>query len=201
MQTPEAAAEGVARAGQILAAATQARWPMYLRNVKQILRQAAGGFDERKYGFGGLMDLLRACQREGRVRIERDRRGGLRVFQGNALQQEAQTARLPQPDVEAEIVDAAAVEPVGGWIAETQPGESIEAQEPADVESIAPPPELIDTTAELLGRASAKPRRTRAAAAPRAPRAAGAKTKKPSRRRGTRAKKAPANAADSGETE
>ena len=48
---------------------------MYLRNVKQILRQAEGGFDERRYGFGGLMDLLKALQRESAVRIERDRRG------------------------------------------------------------------------------------------------------------------------------
>ena len=70
-------------AGAILGAATNARWPMYLRNVKQILR--AGGFDERAYGFSGLMDLLRACQREGTVRLERDRRGGLRVMQGPAL--------------------------------------------------------------------------------------------------------------------
>ena len=46
----------------------------------------AVGFDERRYGFGGLMDLLRACQRERLVRLERDRRGGLRVFQGAALQ-------------------------------------------------------------------------------------------------------------------
>jgi hypothetical protein len=68
--------EGVQRAGQILGAATGARWPMYLRNVKQILRQADGGFDERRYGFGGLMDLLKGCQRESFVRIERDRRGG-----------------------------------------------------------------------------------------------------------------------------
>src|SRR6185503_6879491 len=79
------AAEGVRVAGRIIAAATGARWPMYLRNMKQILR--AGGFDERRYGFGGLMDLLRACQKEGLIRMERDRRGGLRVFQGSALQQ------------------------------------------------------------------------------------------------------------------
>ena len=32
-------ADGVQRAGQILGAATGARWPMYLRNVKQILRR------------------------------------------------------------------------------------------------------------------------------------------------------------------
>ena len=73
-------ADGVKVAGQLLAAAVNARWPMYLRNAKQILR--AGSFDERRYGFGGLMDLLRACQREGFIRLERDRRGGLRVFQG-----------------------------------------------------------------------------------------------------------------------
>ena len=38
-------AEGAKVAGEILGAATTARWPMYLRNVKQILR--AGSFDER----------------------------------------------------------------------------------------------------------------------------------------------------------
>src|SRR5207302_252933 len=59
-------AEGVSRARQILTAAAGARWPMYLRNVKQIPRQADGGFDERRYGFGGLMDLLKALQRDGR---------------------------------------------------------------------------------------------------------------------------------------
>src|SRR5262245_53958842 len=40
----ESAADGVARASKILANARNARWPMYLRNVKQILRQAEGGF-------------------------------------------------------------------------------------------------------------------------------------------------------------
>src|SRR5437899_559224 len=96
-------AEGVRVAGRILTAARNARWPMYLRNVKQILRQTEGGFDERRFGFGGLMDLLKACQREGFVRIERDRRGGLRVFQGPQLQGAAAVVRqpiLPQPDAE-----------------------------------------------------------------------------------------------------
>ena len=39
-------AEGVRVAGQHMAGAANARWPMYLRNVKQILR--AAGYDERK---------------------------------------------------------------------------------------------------------------------------------------------------------
>src|SRR5262249_37917233 len=91
VRATESADAGVARARQILAAATNARWPMYLRNVKQILRQADGGFDERRYGFGGLMDLMKALQKDSVVRIERDRRGGLRVFPGQALQQTARS--------------------------------------------------------------------------------------------------------------
>ena len=38
------------------------------------------------------MDLLKACQREGLVRIERDRRGGLRVFQGAGAAEERHRA-------------------------------------------------------------------------------------------------------------
>ena len=61
------------------------RWPMYVRNVKQLMRAAEAGFDERRYGFGGILDLLRGGQREGLLRLERDRQGVLRVFPGNAL--------------------------------------------------------------------------------------------------------------------
>jgi uncharacterized LabA/DUF88 family protein len=184
-------AEGVQKAGRILGAATGARWPMYLRNVKQILRQTEGGFDERRYGFGGLMDLLKGCQREGFVRVERDRRGGLRVFQGSALQGVAPAAHvsrpnLPQPDVEEyenQPIDPQLAGPI-------ETGEASE-QEP---ESGAPIP--IDTTAELLGRA--KPRKPRARA-PRPTLAAAPKkaaAKKLAIRKSTRAKKAPASQSD-----
>src|SRR5262249_38921064 len=87
-------AEGVRLASQAFAAATNARWPMYLRNAKQLLR--AAGLDERRYGFGGLLDLLRACQREGFIRLERDRRGGLRVFQSGVT---SPVRPAPMPDV------------------------------------------------------------------------------------------------------
>jgi len=180
-QPTASAAEGVERAGRILAAATNARWPMYLRNVKQILRQAEGGFDERRYGFNGLMDLLKACQRENLVRIERDRRGGLRVFQGSALQK----AQPRQPLEVAEPTDVIDIEPI-----ETQPGEVVVTPEPLETEQSESEPIPIDTTAELLGRA--KPKRTAAArgrtrmAAPAAPRKTAAK--KPAARR-TRSKK------------
>jgi uncharacterized LabA/DUF88 family protein len=183
IQATESQAEGVARAGALLAAATSARWPMYLRNVKQILRQAEGGFDERRYGFGGLMDLLRALQKEGWVRIERDRRGGLRVFQAQRLQRPA-TPQLPQPDVETELVDVDAIE-----AEPRQPSMG----EPFDGEQAEIAPVVIDTTAELLGRAKPKKPRTTPA---RAPRAKGTKKAAATPRRSSRSKKAPAAAAD-----
>jgi uncharacterized LabA/DUF88 family protein len=62
------------------------RWPMYIRQAKQFLRNVDAAFDERKFGFASLVDLLRACQREGLFRIERDRQGVMRVFPGNIMQ-------------------------------------------------------------------------------------------------------------------
>ncbi len=77
-------ADGVRELGRLLGAAQVRRWPMYLRNVKQILRQASPPFDERAYGYTSLVDLLRAAQKEAIVRVERDRQGVVRVFQGAA---------------------------------------------------------------------------------------------------------------------
>jgi hypothetical protein len=153
---------------------------MYLRNVKQILRAADPGFDERRYGFGGLMDLLRACQKEGLIRLERDRRGGLRVFQGAALQ------RAAAPDA---IVDVAQAD-----VMEIQPGGAADRYEGIDAEPSVIEPIPIDTTAELLGRA--KPRRPRsrvaAAAQPPARPARKVAARKPAGRRAGRSKKAAA---------
>jgi hypothetical protein len=145
-------ADGLAIAGRLLSSAVNARWPMYLRNAKQILR--AGGFDERRYAFGGLLELLKACQREGFVRIERDRRGGLRVFQGAAL------TRSMEPRV-AVVSETTAIEPGNAAedVVESVEATTVEETEPevVDVQS----KEIVDTTAELLGRATGK-RRTRA---------------------------------------
>jgi len=160
-------ADGVALTGRLLASAVNARWPMYLRNVKQILR--AGGFDERRYGFNGMIDLLRACQREGFARMERDHRGGLRVFQGAAL---TQAAAPPPSDIDvAQPVDAVAPDIVSApdvvSAAENfQETDGVEPDVDVDVIGIAGR-EIVDTTAELLGRATGK-RRARSAASPKA---------------------------------
>jgi uncharacterized LabA/DUF88 family protein len=186
-------ADGVRIVGHILKSATNARWPMYVRNVKQLLRAhrgdgntglngdgAPGGFDERQYGFGGLMDLLRACQKEGLLRVERDRRGGLRVFPGQALQR----TELPQAETPRE--------PSELHLVASEPPEALET-EPAEIEQIP-----VDTTAELLGRANAKPKRPRSRPShigASAPRAAGTRktagARKPAVRRTPRATRVP----------
>jgi uncharacterized LabA/DUF88 family protein len=73
--------DGVALVRRLLAEATaEPRWPMYPRQFKQFLRNAQPDFDERRYG--SIADLMRACQKDGILRLERDRQGGLRVFGG-----------------------------------------------------------------------------------------------------------------------
>jgi uncharacterized LabA/DUF88 family protein len=77
--TAEAIAEGVELVRNLLADPPQPpRWPMYLRQIKQFIRASHPDFDDRKYG--SIVDLMRACQKEGLIRLERDRQGGLRVF-------------------------------------------------------------------------------------------------------------------------
>jgi uncharacterized LabA/DUF88 family protein len=79
-------AEAVAEVRRLFQAALQPpRWPMYVRQVKQYLRGVDPSFDERTYGFQSLNDLLRACQKEGLFRMERDRQGVVRFFQGNVM--------------------------------------------------------------------------------------------------------------------
>src|SRR4029453_2077037 len=76
-------------------AAQPPRWPMYVRHLKQFIRGGGSGFDERKWGFATVMEFLRVCQREGLFRLERDRRGQIRVFPGNALQSASMSGGMP----------------------------------------------------------------------------------------------------------
>jgi hypothetical protein len=113
-------AEGVALIRAILAeATTPPRWPMYVRQLKQFIRNARPDFDERRYG--SILDLMRACQKDGFLRLERDRQGGLRVFASGPVKatnlphgwstltsRAAETTDETEPALEAEP----AVEPV-----------------------------------------------------------------------------------------
>jgi uncharacterized LabA/DUF88 family protein len=77
--------------------------PLYLRQVRQAMRSADGRFDERRAGFRGLLDLLHQAQREGWLRLHRDRKGIWRIFP-------ASTEVAPTP-VAAEAVPELAVVP------------------------------------------------------------------------------------------
>ncbi len=95
--------------------AVAARWPMYIRNVKQIVKSIEPSFDERRYGLGGVLNLLRACQRDGLLRLERDRKGALRVFQGTGYPRPMDQG--PEGGVaEGEVVPAQVPEPGIGQV-------------------------------------------------------------------------------------
>ena len=127
-------ADGIREVRRLFQSAQNApRWPMYIRQAKQFLRNVDASFDERKFGFASLVDLLRACQREGLFRIERDRQGVMRLFPGTIMQatesaeaqddnrgnvaDEPTTAEVsspewtvPEPSAEAEVVDGDVVQ-------------------------------------------------------------------------------------------
>jgi hypothetical protein len=69
-------------------------WPMYLRNVKQYIKNAGPAFDERKFGFTNFLETVRACQRAGLFRLERNRQGILRVFPGPQFPSQSTSAPM-----------------------------------------------------------------------------------------------------------
>jgi uncharacterized LabA/DUF88 family protein len=138
-------------------AAQPARWPMYVRQFKQFVRGVDSGFDERKWGFGTIMEFLRIVQREGLFRLERDRRGQIRVFPGAAFQRASTAApavEMPQGDEIPVVVEAESVEPAMPIEPEAEAGDEV-VEETIEIESSAPEPE---PEAEP---APAKPRRAR----------------------------------------
>jgi hypothetical protein len=81
-------------------------WPMYLRNVRQYVKNAAPAYDERRYGFANFLEAVRAAGRAGLFRLERNRQGILRIFAGNQF---PRPVPVPIFDIENEL---AAAEPV-----------------------------------------------------------------------------------------
>jgi uncharacterized protein (TIGR00288 family) len=116
--------------------ATPPRWPMYVRQAKQYLRNAIEGFDERKYGFASVVDLLRAAGKEGVLRIERDRQGAVRVFPGVHL------AGRPAASAVDAGLEQAADDPSIDAVAEPVEGQ------PADVEPVEESP-IVEATVEV----------------------------------------------------
>jgi uncharacterized LabA/DUF88 family protein len=111
-------------------------WPMYLRNVKQFIKNASPTFDEHRYGFHSFLEAVRHAQRAGLLRLERNRQGILRVFPGSLLSQ-LQRAAMPRPE---ELMAEPAV---------AEPAVTYDIQEQAPVEESEPEPELAATPEEV----------------------------------------------------
>ncbi len=168
------------------------RWPMYVRQVKQFLRNVDPTFDERRFGFASLNDLLRASQREGLFRMERDRQGVLRFFQGNVMKPvegEPIDLATEPPDVEEPTVSEGAASPVQ----EDREPEVVDGDVVQEVE-VSPPVDAEETTVALEEepregpQPAPRPPRRKRAAKPAAQKPA--RDKKPARQRAPR-KKAP----------
>jgi hypothetical protein len=176
-------------------AATPPRWPMYVRQAKQYLRSAIDGFDERKYGFASVVDLLRAAAKEGVLRIERDRQGAVRVFPGQHLGGRS-TGSVPEVAEAAPSVIDVPVEAVAEPVNAVDPMFAEPVDEPpiVDVE----PVEERQPDVEPDGTPSRKGGRGRRTPAARPARTAKAKTAKPARPRRPSRGKAPGAVAEKG---
>jgi uncharacterized LabA/DUF88 family protein len=177
--------------------------PVYLRQIRQLLRATGSSIDERS-GFRGLLDLLHQAQREGWLRLHRDRKGVWRVFPAGPapavtpampaeieIAVEAPSELEPElgsdpgpelgPEIEPEVEPnhLMPVETDVNWDVQDLPEEIIEPAEP-------PPPVVVEEVVPQEPTPQPKPRK------PRAPKA-GAKTGK--RKASTRRKaKEPAEA-------
>jgi uncharacterized LabA/DUF88 family protein len=133
--------DAVRAAGRLFASVKQApRWPMYIRQVRQFLRGLDESFDERKYGFSGIVEFLRACQREGLLRLERDRQGVIRVFAGaefprpgatggpapEAIEEAAETVDVTEPPADDAV--RAEPEPVAAEIVDSEPAVVVDGE-------------------------------------------------------------------------
>ena len=149
------------------------RWPMYVRQAKQFLRNAIDGFDERKYGFASVVDLLRAAGKEGVLRIERDRQGAVRVFPGPNLATRPVSAGFQEPveldetvDVEVPqqaVLDAPVVEE--SEVSDAGFGRTVDVEEVVESAPIVEAESVQEVSEEAAADEAVveeKPRRTRA---------------------------------------
>jgi uncharacterized LabA/DUF88 family protein len=145
-------AEAILALRAMLETARVRRWPLYLRNVKQLIRESNPSFDERAYGLANLVDLLRAAHKAGVVHVDRDRQGVIRVFQV--------TPAAPPPS-------AAAIEPATEPEPTAPPADldvSSDELPGDDIGNVAPPPAAATRSRRRRGAAQSD-------AGPRAPRA------------------------------
>ena len=140
-------ADGIRHLRTLLTSANIRRWPMYLRNVQQLLRQANPPLDVRAYGFGTLVDLLRAAHRDGVVRVDRDRQGVIRVFE--------------MPGSTAPAASPTSVETMSEPLAPEETAAAADAETVRETDEPVEPAELASRDVEPAPTASAEPKKGR----------------------------------------
>ena len=97
--------------------------PLYMRQVRQAMRLIDKNFDERRYGFRGVLDLLHQAQREGMVKLQRDHKGVWRIFAVATPAVSAAGAAGPAgaPGAPGALSDARAAGALGGLGAADEP--------------------------------------------------------------------------------
>jgi uncharacterized protein (TIGR00288 family) len=114
--------------------------PLYLRQISQILRPAGEVFDSRRQGFRGILDLLHQGQREGWLKLYRDRKGTWRIF---PVAPAAEVAPAPEPAPEP-VTEAAETPVEAAEMAVAWEGTLAALEEPAtEVAPVAEPAPLV----------------------------------------------------------
>jgi uncharacterized LabA/DUF88 family protein len=152
-------------------------WPMYLRSFKQFLRSLQPPYDERQYGYTSIYDLVRQAQKEGLLRVERNRQGVLRIFPTDRFPQ-ITAQQLPQEQEAVVMESADPTEPMSETIpveTETSLPEFARDQEtvqeplieilPTEQPIIGEPSELAASAETLELKAPKRKKKTSAAAA------------------------------------
>jgi hypothetical protein len=173
--SPMSLQDGIRAVQRAFSDSPPARWPLYVRQAKQHLRNALDGFDERRYGFASVVDLLRAAGKEGVLRIDRDRQGAIRVFPGANL-----AAKPVMPVDEPETIDV--IEEVVSTPSEAEiVAEAVTEPPIVDAEPVVAAEAVAEEPVE-----TAKTTRKRKSAAPRAVKAKSERQAKPRARKSTR---------------
>jgi len=157
--------EGISEAYRILTTAEVKKWPIYLRHVKQIFRAQNPPFDERAYGFASIADLLRAAHKEGAIKVERDRQGGLRIFEPGRAMTPDEFVRTAEPVLAAADAGLAEAEAPAAVPPPVEPADDLELGAGAEVATTAPEAPPRKTRARkkaTTARKAVKPRATRA---------------------------------------
>jgi uncharacterized LabA/DUF88 family protein len=140
---PSAAAEPTMSSAQAMVTLKQAltsasekspNRPLYMRHIRQALRAVDRNFDERHAGFHGILDLLHQAQREGWLRLQRDRKGVWRIFAVSA------TGSPPAEPAVAPVTEAEAGASTDFWESDeifTAPAEATELTEEPPLEVLA----------------------------------------------------------------